>query len=59
MQKSKSAKFTIRLDSELLHELLQRIATAAYERGYADHEAGREREEKRVAINPDDLRRFM
>ena len=53
-------KFVIRIQNELLHELLQRIASRAYEIGRRDAAEGRmdEKPEERVPIKPDHLKRF-
>lgn len=61
MQKSKFPKFILRFKAELLHELLQRVAVRAYERGREDALAGRisETPAERVKINPDHMRRFL
>lgn len=54
-------KFTIKLSSDLLLELLQRIAARAYERGRDDALQGKTDEDanERVKIDPNHLRRFM
>ena len=60
MQTSRSAKFTIKLNSDILFELLQRIAVRAYELGFEDAQAGREADpETRAKIDPTHLRRFV
>ncbi len=53
-------KVIIRIRSDLLHELLQRIAARAYEQGRQDALEGRANEEplERVPVNPDHLRKF-
>lgn len=61
MQTSMFRKFTIKLKSDLLLELLQRLAARAYERGRDDALSGKTQEEpnERVKIDPNHLRRFM
>lgn len=58
MQTSKSATFTIRLNSTLLHELLQRVAARAYQKGLEDGRTGREPDEEALRIDPTLLRSF-
>ena len=59
MQRGKSARFTIRLDSRLLHELLQRIAQRAYEQGYRDADNEKSADLDKVKIDPSLLRKFL
>lgn len=57
----RNMKYNILLRSDLLHELLQRVAVRAYERGREDASKGYKDAvpQERVRIHPDHLRKLL